>query len=305
MKVYFQYDGEPSLDNGEIEGSRMQREAYKVKITLPEKWITGPCSQLLTFFISQFNKKFPDKLMVDADMQLQVGEVVLPLSAEVRSHVQEYNDIVVVHKAKAKAKFVAPPGSLLCTNFGCGVYFLPSANTDDSCQHHEQGPVFHDTAKYWACCPARKALDWEEFEAIPKCKRGPHATTNKPISFKQEALTAVALTAEQKAAVEGGASTTATYESGPRRTGPREFEGALHGQSGPQQIIDGKANCRNFGCQKTFIVAENNDTACTYHAEGPVFWDTYKYWKCCPQRKCAEFDDFVRIPGCLTGPHRM
>ena len=73
----------------------------------------------------------------------------------------------------------------------------------------------------------------------------------------------------------------------------------------PQPIVDGRAKCRNFGCQKEFVVTENSDTSCRYHAEGPVFWDTYKYWKCCPDKKKAEFDDFVSIPGCVVGPHRL
>jgi hypothetical protein len=35
-----------------------------------------------------------------------------------------------------------------------------------------------------------------------------------------------------------------------------------------------------------------------------VFWDTYKYWKCCPDRKHMDFDDFAKVEGCTTGPHK-
>ena len=303
MKVYFQYDGEPP--STDIVGGPLQREPYKVKITIPEKWQAGPCSQLLTFFVSTYNKKFADKALVESALLLKVGGVILPLGEEVQRHVREYNDIMILHQVVDKNALQRPEGSVLCTNFGCGKYFVPHDNTEAACAHHKQAPVFHDTHKYWSCCPEHKALDWEEFEAIPPCVTGPHSTANKAVTFKSEEIKSVALTEAQKAAMDAGASTTVTYPDGPRRTGPREFEGATAAQSGPQQIVDGKATCRNFGCQQVFLVADNHDSACTYHAEGPVFWDTYKYWKCCPDKKKAEFDDFVLIPGCATGPHKL
>merc|ERR1712194_501544 len=40
------------------------------------------------------------------------------------------------------------------------------------CTHHELPPVFHETAKYWASCPNKKAYDWDEFQSIPGCKSG-------------------------------------------------------------------------------------------------------------------------------------
>lgn len=301
IKVYFVYDGEPS--EGDLVAARLQREPYKVKITIPGKWMEGPCSQLHSFFLKTYNAKFTDKQLREEDVFLKVGEMTLPMQDNVSQHVQEYNDIIVSHFIKTAAQS-RPEGSLCCTNFGCGKYFVPNANTEDVCHHHAKGPVFHDTYKYWACCPEKKAMDWEEFEGIPPCVSGTHSTDNAPITFKQEAVGAVALTSEQKAALEQGGSTAVMYEGNPK-TGPREFEGAKHGHSAPQQIVDGKATCRNFGCQQEFIVAENHDGACTFHAEGPVFWDTYKYWKCCPQRKHAEFDDFVKVPGCSTGPHKL
>jgi hypothetical protein len=35
-----------------------------------------------------------------------------------------------------------------------------------------QPPVFHETAKYWACCPNKKAYDWDDFQNIPGCLVG-------------------------------------------------------------------------------------------------------------------------------------
>ena len=33
-------------------------------------------------------------------------------------------------------------------------------------------PVYHETAKYWACCPQKKAYDWDDFQNIPGCCTG-------------------------------------------------------------------------------------------------------------------------------------
>lgn len=317
MKVYFQYDGEPPESDPPITGERKGREPYKVKLTLPEKWLTGPCSKLVEFFVATYNKKFPQFSLAEADLHIKCCGVALPLHAEVGKVVSEYNDVIFTHNTAVAARAAPPPGSVLCTNYGCGKYYLPSENGADACHHHAKGPVFHDTHKFWSCCADKKALDWEEFEAIPPCVVGPHSDVNKAITFKQEAIVNQALSEAQQAAMAKPVTSAAVAESGVgavaggvvgegrRNNGPREFEGALHAQRQEQQIVDGKATCKNFGCQQTFVVADNSDQACTYHKEGPVFWDTYKYWKCCPQRKEYEFDDFVKIPGCTVGPHRL
>jgi hypothetical protein len=33
-------------------------------------------------------------------------------------------------------------------------------------------PVFHETVKFWSCCPNKKAYDWEEFQMLPACRSG-------------------------------------------------------------------------------------------------------------------------------------
>ena len=66
---------------------------------------------------------------------------------------------------------------------------------------------------------------------------------------------------------------------------------------------DGSARCQRKGCQKTFTVSENNPTACRFHKGQPIFHDTAKFWSCCPDRKCYDFDDFLAVPGCEIGLH--
>merc|ERR1712039_541633 len=72
-----------------------------------------------------------------------------------------------------------PPEHVRCKNFGCNGYFDPRAPEKTTCIHHKSPPVFHETAKYWACCPDKKAYDWDEFMKIPGCQRG-NCSTEEP-----------------------------------------------------------------------------------------------------------------------------
>lgn len=30
-----------------------------------------------------------------------------------------------------------------------------------------------------------------------------------------------------------------------------------------------------------------------------------KYWSCCPGKKCYDWDDFLKVPPCAVGPHKV
>jgi hypothetical protein len=304
VKVYFVYDGEGAED---IVGERMGREAYKAKITLPDSWMAGPAEKLLTFYCSTYNKKFPETPLDPAVMYLRVGTVSVPLTGVTSAFVQEHNDILVLHRAPEVVVAAAQDGSLVCGNFGCGKRFTPEDNSETACHHHAKGPVFHDTYKFWGCCPDQKAMDWEDFEAITKCVVGPHAVASKPVSFQSpnQTITNTALSAEQAAmAAQTQQAPAAPMMDGKPRTGPREFEEGRQGDEPGPIAEDGTAKCRNYGCGKRFAVADNTANACSFHSAGPVFHDTYKYWKCCPDRKHIDFDDFAKIEGCTVGQHK-
>uniref|UniRef100_A0A6U6VAE5 CHORD domain-containing protein n=1 Tax=Zooxanthella nutricula TaxID=1333877 RepID=A0A6U6VAE5_9DINO len=68
-----------------------------------------------------------------------------------------------------------PPEHVRCKNFGCNQYFDPTRVEETTCVFHKSPPVFHETAKYWSCCPDRKAYDWDEFMKVPGCQRGHHS----------------------------------------------------------------------------------------------------------------------------------
>ena len=307
VKVYFVYEGE-GPETEAIVGERKGREAYKAKITLPDGWMSGPVEKLLTFYCSTYSKKFPDAPLDAANMFLRVGAVDLPVTGITSAYVQEHNDILVLHRKPEVVATTNVEGTVVCGNFGCGKRFKPEDNAEDACHHHAKGPVFHDTYKYWGCCPDQKALDWEDFEAIPKCVVGAHATSDKPVTFQSpnQGITNTALSSDQVAAMsqQQQQAVPAGMEGGKPRTGPREFEeGKPADEPGPI-AEDGTAKCRNYGCGKRFVVDDNTATSCHYHAAGPVFWDTYKYWKCCPDQKHIDFDDFAKVQGCTVGEHR-
>ncbi|CBH09027.1 hypothetical protein, conserved [Trypanosoma brucei gambiense DAL972] len=305
MKVYFTYEGKDA--NGVVVDTTIV-EAYKLKVDIPSKWLSGPCKQLLQFVVTTYNKKDPEQQLNPEELSMWLGNVELKPTDIVESRINEYNDIRIVHTPKGRSgQNQQPEGSIICTNYGCGQYFLPGENNDTACKHHKEPPVFHDIEKYWRCCTSRRARDWEEFKAIPACCTGPHSTENQAVSFASAPVANVPLASGQAAAITGVNNATAGAPAERRTTGPREFEAAVREKrrDEPQAVVDGKAKCRNFGCQQEFIVADNHPTACHYHSEGPVFWDTYRYWKCCPDKKCFDFDDFVKVPGCSVGPHLL
>jgi len=71
--------------------------------------------------------------------------------------------------APSKAASEKEKGKARCKRFGCQKYFDP-AGAPQECVHHKSAPIFHETAKWWSCCPDRKAYDWEEFMRIPGCQ---------------------------------------------------------------------------------------------------------------------------------------
>ncbi|KAH8612587.1 putative CHORD [Trypanosoma vivax] len=308
MKVYCIYEGK-DVNGGVVDNALA--EPYKLKIDIPTKWLDGPCERLLQFVVATYNsKKSPERKLAAEGLVMRRGDVELKPTDIIEQRVAQYNDIYICHMAKTAQEASSGQkggrveGLLICTNYGCGKSFLPEENNETACYHHREPPIFRDIEKYWRCCPTKRARDWEEFQAIPTCCHGPHSTANAPVSFKSSPVSNVPLNTVQIQAVEAVSGPSAV---GCRVAGPREFEGAKDAgkENKPQEIVDGKARCRNFGCQKEFVVSENNETACQYHSSGPVFWDTYRYWKCCPQKKCYDFENFMKVPGCTVGPHLL
>ena len=70
------------------------------------------------------------------------------------------------------------------------------------------------------------------------------------------------------------------------------------------RLPDGQsAKCQRKGCQKQFLLCDNCETACLYHRGHPIFHDAVKFWSCCAEKKCYDFDEFLAVTGCAFGFH--
>lgn len=50
-----------------------------------------------------------------------------------------------------------------------------------NCSYHSGKAVFHDRAKYWSCCPDKKAWEFDDFLKLKGCCIGPHDDGNGPL----------------------------------------------------------------------------------------------------------------------------
>jgi CHORD len=110
--------------------------------------------------------------------------IFLPSDAIVMDVVPERADVYVQHgpsstmaemaaQRDAARKLAEQEKSTLvqCTRLGCRQRF-PRGGPYPSCVYHKSPPCFHETAKWWSCCPNKKAYDWDDFQSIPGCQTG-------------------------------------------------------------------------------------------------------------------------------------
>ena len=64
----------------------------------------------------------------------------------------------------------------------------------------------------------------------------------------------------------------------------------------------GAKRCKRAGCNKYYLEADNNGTACRFHPGKPIFHDLKKGWACCNQ-VAYEWSEFEAIVGCAIGAH--
>ena len=180
MKVYLHYnEGEPKLT---------------IKVKLPKKWRAGPTDNLKDCVVDNYNKKHAsggedsvpplDKSFFH--LELESGKELMS-DAIVDTCVTDCADVylkpgpsktladVKVEEAKKlEIKKEKQSKLISCKNFGCQASFDPAENHETACTFHAAPPIFHETNKWWSCCPHKKGYDWESFQAIKGCKVGPH-----------------------------------------------------------------------------------------------------------------------------------
>lgn len=160
-----------------------------LKITLPKLWLNGPTSKLLNQFVESYNASAlgHENPLIKDEMHLSLFNndgPFLPSDGIVVKLISDRGNIYIRHgksqtsaeiiaaERKAKEEKQALMKSLVqCTHFGCNKRFKKGGPYPE-CSYHNAPPVFHETAKFWSCCPDKKAYDWDEFQAIPGCQSG-------------------------------------------------------------------------------------------------------------------------------------
>ena len=89
-------------------------------------------------------------------------------------------------KAEEEAKQEMEPvmtkdGKYMCGNKGCAdKSFKLEENNDAACKYHKGEAIFHDVKKYWSCCTAKPAYDFDDFMKLPTCTVGAHTIRYRP-----------------------------------------------------------------------------------------------------------------------------
>lgn len=199
-----------------------------------------------------------------------------------------------------------------CNNAGCGKTYTDVQNSQDACWHHPGKPIFHEGLKGWQCC-SKRVVDFDEAMSLPGCALGPHKSIapelktqvmrNKPVDPKYLPKTSV-----------GGVE---TFDLGGAATAPRpaKLTAGVVAPAPPaiveepddpmDAVIEVGTKCRHNGCHRGVFAGDDSRTeTCVYHPGLAVFHEGNKYWTCCKPR-CAEFEEFLKIPGCKSGRHKF
>lgn len=101
---------------------------------------------------------------------------------------QTLDEILALQEEEEMERRKMLASTVSCVRLGCTRRFNKEGPYPTNCQFHKSPPVFHETAKFWSCCPNKKAYDWDEFQSIPGCKSLPHCTHLKDESDTNEKL---------------------------------------------------------------------------------------------------------------------
>jgi len=172
-----------------------------LRLTLPQKYVSGDAIEVVKLFVNHYNKKHTESLLAAEDLHLKIvggnhlknndvvgdelstGDECYLLGKDSTQPIKRpgasagYSASVppppapVAPAASSKAATRNADGKIRCKNFGCQQFFDPDGSPQD-CLHHKAAPIFHETAKWWSCCDNTKAYDWEEFMRIPGCTKG-------------------------------------------------------------------------------------------------------------------------------------
>jgi len=191
MKITLKYDETDAED-----------KKLTLRLTMPAKYVEGPTNDVIKLFIGHYNKKHEDTPLDPDKFHLKiVGGEHLDREERVKDCVKDKDELYVLSGVEMlpakravapvavqaatspapKANSTGPKkdaeGRVRCKNFGCKNWFFE--DDPPECRHHKSAPIFHETAKWWSCCPDKKEYEFEAFEKVPGCVVGRcMATTN-------------------------------------------------------------------------------------------------------------------------------
>lgn len=272
------------------------------KIQVPKSWAEKEVADVIKLFADSYNKKNPDSIIEVNKVHFATSDGNKLFSNDkVGAVLDDLGDYYIkngVHLREHRTEIV-DKDAIRCKNYGCNQFYKEGENHESACCHHTGPPVFHDTAKYWSCCTDRKAYDFESFQQIKGCAVGRHSNVAQAVTISASPnavdRSESASSAPLKSISEFNTANPTAVSAASAATKTLERKSTRN--------ADGSARCQRKGCQKPFIVAENHASACTYHAGQPIFHDAVKFWSCCPEKKCYDFDEFLAVPGCAVGIH--
>jgi len=300
MKIYLIYDEGPS----ELH--------HKLAITLPSKWLEQSADKVKELFVERYNKKFPESPLDDEELVLAVKDDS-PFTNRSLKHLTSSDTPGNSFAAGMEVRLVPPPkviapgrtasGKLQCKNFGCQCEYDENDNKEGSCRHHVEPPMFHDTRKWWTCCPDVKVFEFDELMCIPGCVLGKHSNQTPAIEVQRKAELAKA----NQAALDKFEGMATTPDAQGKAPPPKQNVAAVAAAPPPKKKIKpklppGYARCKHYGCQQDYLIESNVEGSCVYHRDAPFFHEGAKKWVCCGATK-YDFDDFLAVPGCCTGKH--
>jgi len=202
---------------------------------------------------------------------------------------------------------------LQCYNKGCGQKFKAEQNTENCCQYHPGGPIFHDALKGWSCCKKR-VTDFTEFMNIKGCTTGSHSNVKPAEPEKPKKIEENMIQLEVKPKHRQPNPTPEERPSEDEPLIPLKTTVAVSLKSQLEKLslnsekdadeesesIKIGTSCQNKGCTKSYQGEHSNEETCLYHPGTPIFHEGMKYWSCC-QRKTSDFEAFLNQEGCVTG----
>lgn len=290
IKVYLHYKEHPEKTS---------------KLSIPGSWQSKTVADVITLFVKPYNEKNSENILDVGKIHLvdEEGKVLFSNSLVSESLIDRGEYTIRLGTRIKEAVVVVKETRPRCKNYGCNKYFTDEDNVEGCCCHHTAPPIFHDTMKCWSCCSDRKAFDFESFQLIEGCTIGRHSTVGPQV--------AIAPSPNAPASRSGSEAAPVTVLKSIADYNNSNVNAVTAATSAVKTIAtrkstrkdDGTARCLRGGCQKTFNFTENQSEACRYHKGQAVFHDVAKYWSCCPDKKCFDFDDFMAVPGCSIGFH--